>query len=56
MGALEIILIVACAAIVIGVTVGVVVRKLKGKPACCDECSGECPHCNATNTNLKSDK
>ena len=43
----EIILIVACAAIVAGVAVTVIVRKAKGKPACCDECSGNCPHCAA---------
>ena len=43
----EIILIVACAAIVVGVAVMVIVRKLKGKSACCDECSGGCPHCAA---------
>ena len=47
MGALEIILIVACVAIVVGVAVAVIVRKAKGKSACCDECSGNCPHCAA---------
>lgn len=45
LGAGEIILIVACVAIVIGVIAGVVVRKKKGKCACCDECDGSCPHC-----------
>ena len=45
LGVGEIILIVACVAIVVGVTVGVIVRKLKGKCACCDECSEGCPHC-----------
>lgn len=55
MGAWEIVLIVACVAIVIGVTVGIVVRKLKGKPACCDECSGNCPHCCAAKPDTKAD-
>ena len=41
----EIILVVACVAVVIGVAVGVIVRKLKGKSACCDECSGNCACC-----------
>ena len=45
LGVGEILLIVACVAIVIGVVVGVIVRKLKGKPACCDECSGGCACC-----------
>ena len=43
----EIVLIVACVALVVGVAVSVIVRKVKGKPACCDECSGKCPHCTA---------
>lgn len=45
MGALEIILIVACVAIVAGVTVAAIVRKRKGKSPCCDECSGNCGCC-----------
>ena len=45
LGVGEIILIVACVAIVVGVVVSVGVRKAKGKSACCDECSGNCPHC-----------
>ena len=49
MGAGEIILIVACAAIVVGVVVAVIVRKAKGKPACCDECSGNCSCCATAN-------
>ena len=52
MGIGEIILIVACAAIVVGVAVTVIVRKMKGKPACCDECSGNCPHCASANKQL----
>ena len=56
MGALEIILIVACVAIVLGVVVSVIVRKLKGKSACCDECSGYCACCNSTKTDSKYDK
>ncbi len=52
LGVGEIILIVVCAAIVLGVIVYAVVRKKKGKCACCDECSGNCPHCK----NNSSDK
>ncbi|MCH5160320.1 MAG: hypothetical protein J1F66_05720 [Clostridiales bacterium] len=48
LGAGEIILIVACVAIVVAVVVSVIVKRAKGKPACCDECSGNCPHCVAT--------
>ena len=43
----EIILIVACAAIVAGVAITVIVRKAKGKPACCDECNGNCSCCSS---------
>lgn len=53
MGALEIILIVACVAIVAGVTVAAIIRKRKGKSPCCDECSGNCgccSHCAAVGT------
>ena len=56
LGAGEIILIVACVAIVVGVIATVIVRKLKGKPACCDECSGNCPHCSATNKQVDNSK
>ena len=45
----EIILIVACVAIVVGVIVGIIVRRLKGKSACCDECSGDCACCQSHN-------
>lgn len=49
LGVGEIILIVACAAVVVGVVIGVIVRKKKGKCACCDECDkNSCPHCAAT--------
>ena len=47
LGVGEIILIVACAAIVVGVAITVIVRKAKGKPACCDECSGNCSCCSS---------
>ena len=49
MGIGEIILIVACVAIVVGVAISVIVRKAKGKPACCDECSGNCSCCAGAN-------
>ena len=47
LGAGEIVLIVACVAIVAGVIATVIVRKVKGKPACCDECSGNCSCCSS---------
>ena len=53
MGVWEIVLIVACVAIVVGVATAVIVRKVKGKPACCDECSGGCPHCSAVKRQSK---
>ncbi len=53
MGVGEIILTVACAAIVVGVIVGVIIRKKKGKGACCDECGGNCPHCAANRNKNK---
>ena len=57
MGVGEIILIAVCAAIVVGVVVSVIVRKTKGKPACCDECDGNCPHCSSANKQAdKSEK
>ena len=43
----EIILIIACALIVVGVAIAAIVRKVKGKPGCdcdCGCCSG-CTHC-----------
>lgn len=45
LGAGEIILIVVCVAVVLGVIVGVFLRKRKGKCACCDECPGHCECC-----------
>ena len=45
LGAGEIILIVACAAVVLGVAIAVILRKKKGKCGCCDECDGKCSHC-----------
>jgi len=45
MGPLEIILIIACAAIVIGVIAKSVVRKKQGKCSC--DCGGDCAHCAA---------
>ena len=43
MGAWEIVLIIACSLIVIGVIVSVIVKKAKGKPTC--DCGCECSHC-----------
>ena len=51
LGVGEIILIVACVAVIIGVVVAVIVRKAKGKPACCDECSGNCSCCQSQQSN-----
>lgn len=50
LGVGEIILIVACVAIVVGVIAAVIIRRKKGKCSCCDECDGSCPHCAAQNT------
>lgn len=44
-GAAEIILIVACAALVVGVTVAAVIRKKKGKPSCGCDCANCCANC-----------
>ncbi|MCM1289450.1 MAG: hypothetical protein NC132_02210 [Corallococcus sp.] len=43
----EILLIVACAAIVLGVVIAAVVRKVKGKSGCGCDCAscGMCSHC-----------
>lgn len=43
MGAWEIILIIACAAIVLGVAISFIVKKAKGKPTC--DCGCDCAHC-----------
>lgn len=49
----EILLIVACAAIVIGVTVCAVIRKKKGKCSCdCESCS-HCAYCSHGNEENK---
>ena len=45
MGIWEILLIVACAAIVIGVVTASVIRKKQGKCSC--DCGGDCAHCAA---------
>ena len=54
LGAGEIILIVACAAVVLGVAIAVIIRKKKGKCACCDECSEACPHCASKENSTKN--
>ncbi len=54
MGIPEIILIVACAAVVIGVAVASVIRKKQGK--CSGDCGGDCSHCSGcthTHTNTQ---
>ncbi len=43
MGIAEIILIVVCAAIVIGVILTSIIRKKQGKHSC--DCGGDCSHC-----------
>ncbi len=49
LGAGEIVLIIACSALVLGVIVAAIVRRIKGKPSCdCGECCGLCEHCNAS--------
>lgn len=45
MGALEILLIIACASIVIAVSVTSIIRKKQGKHDC--DCGGDCAHCSA---------
>ena len=55
LGVGEIVLIVACSVFVVSVVVAAIVRKVKGKPACCDECSGNCACCHSTKTDKKSD-
>lgn len=55
LGVGEIILIVACAAVVIGVVVAAIVRKRKGADSCCDEC-GSCPHCHRCADKNNSEK
>jgi hypothetical protein len=43
MGIAEVLLIIGCAALVIGVIVAAVVRKVKGKPSC--DCGCDCSRC-----------
>ena len=43
MGVAEIILIVFCASVVIGVIISSVIRKKQGK--CSGDCGGDCSHC-----------
>ena len=54
MQAIEIVVIIAAVAIVLGVAVGTVVKKRiarkKGVPACCSGCES-CPHCKACKGN-----
>lgn len=47
LGVAEILLIVACAALVVGVVISAIVRKIKGKSGCgdCCECCSQCAHC-----------
>ena len=57
MGVREVILIVACALVVVGVAVSFLVKKLKGKPTCdcgcdCAHCSG-CPSCGEKGCEMK---
>ena len=44
----EIVLIIACALIVVGAIVAAIIRKVKGKSACGGDCGccGGCSHCN----------
>ncbi len=54
MGVPEIILIIACAAVVVGVAVVSVIRKKQGK--CSGDCGGDCSHCSGcthTHTNTQ---
>lgn len=44
MGFWEIILIIGCAALVIGVGIASIVRKKQGKSSC--DCGCDCSHCN----------
>ncbi len=55
MNAWEIVLIIACVLIVLGVIVGSFVRKKKGKSSCCSECSS-CPYANKCADKSKNKK
>ena len=50
----EIILIVVCAAVVIGVLISFIIRKKKGKCSC--DCGGDCPHCAGCASGRKTDE
>lgn len=52
MGVREIILIVVCAAVVIGVSVSAYVRKKQGKSSC--DCGGDCSCCGGCSYAKKS--
>lgn len=54
MGILEIILIIACAALVVGVIITSLIRKKQGKPSC--GCGCDCPHCSGCTLKQKTDK
>ena len=59
MGVPEIILIIACAAVVVGVAVVSVIRKKQGKCSgdCGGDCGGDCSHCSGcthTHTNTQN--
>lgn len=57
MGPLEIILIIVCAAVVIGVIASRIIRRKQGKPDCdCGECGGNCAHCAAAKAALQNDQ
>ena len=45
MGVAEIILIVFCASVVVGVIISFVIRKKQGK--CSGDCGGDCSHCHS---------
>ena len=50
----EIILIVVCAAVIVGVLISFVIRKKKGKCSC--DCGGDCPHCAGCVSERKTDE
>ncbi|MCI6734667.1 MAG: FeoB-associated Cys-rich membrane protein [Clostridiales bacterium] len=51
MGAWEILLIIACAGIVIAVSVTSIIKKKQGKHDC--DCGGDCAHCSACQSATK---
>ncbi|MBS1456543.1 MAG: FeoB-associated Cys-rich membrane protein [Clostridia bacterium] len=55
MGVGEIILVIACALIVVGVVVSVIIKKKQGKHSC--DCCSDCSHCNCcSQPEKKTDK